>query len=91
VTGISAAPALVADVGGTNIRFALIHDGTTLQDAATLRCADYLDLVAAMRFYLAETRPNSAPSRAAVAAVAAPVAGDNVELTNNGWSFSIAE
>ena len=90
MTGISAAPALVADVGGTNIRFALIHDGTTLQDAATLRCADYLDLVAAIRFYLAETRPNSAPSRAAIA-VAAPVAGDNVELTNNGWSFSIAE
>ena len=89
MTGTSAAPCLVADVGGTNVRFALLHDGKTAENAASLVCADYPDLAAAVRVYFTEAAPSARPTRAAIA-VACPITGDHVELTNNGWAFSIA-
>jgi glucokinase len=94
VAGSTASPSLIADVGGTNVRFALMYDSLLLdkmplEDVASLTCADYPNLAAAMRAYLAQTAPPAPPSRAAIA-VASPVTGDRVELTNNGWSFSIA-
>ncbi len=90
MTGTSAAPCLVADVGGTNVRFALLHDGKTAENAANLVCADYPDLAAAVRVYFTEAAPSARPTRAAIA-VASPITGDHVELTNNGWAFSIAD
>ncbi|MBT5456706.1 MAG: glucokinase [Rhodospirillaceae bacterium] len=86
MTGIS----LVADVGGTNVRFALVRDGEALEDAASLVCADYPDLASAIRAYLSSLSLAQRPSRAAIA-VASPVLGDRVNLTNNGWTFSIAD
>jgi len=88
------APSLIADVGGTNVRFALVYNSLLLdemppENVASLTCADYPDLASAMRAYLAQTAPPAPPSRAAIA-IASPVTGDRVELTNNGWSFSIA-
>ncbi|MHA1108911.1 MAG: glucokinase [Alphaproteobacteria bacterium] len=88
MAGTPKAPSLVADVGGTNVRFALLHDGATPDDAVSLICADYPDLGSAIRAYLAAAAPAQPPSRAAIA-VASPVAGDHVDLTNNGWAFSI--
>ena len=74
MTGTSAAPCLVADVGGTNVRFALLHDGKTAENAASLVCADYPDLAAAVRAYFTEAAPSARPTRAAIA-VASPIAG----------------
>jgi glucokinase len=90
VAGTPTAPSLVADVGGTNIRLALVQDGATLEKTTSLSCADYPDLASAMRLYLEDAGLSAPPSHAAIA-VASPIAGDHVELTNNGWEFSITE
>lgn len=79
-------PALVADIGGTNIRFGLAGPGG-VQRPAAYRCADYPSPTEAARAYCTEA--GARPSRAAFA-VAAPVRGDSVRLTNHVWAFSIA-
>src|SRR5262249_41057974 len=76
----------VADVGGTNARFA-VADLATLELSACrqIRCSDHDSLGAALGAYLA-TLPMR-PSRAVIA-VAAPVTSDWVKLTNAPWSFT---
>ncbi len=81
--------ALVADIGGTNARFALLDAGGRPATARVLACADFPDLQAAIRSFLADAKPSPAIARAAVA-VASPVIGDRIEMTNHDWSFSIA-
>lgn len=86
--GASGAPALVADLGATNARFALV-DKAGVHDPVILLCADFPGLREAAEHYLAEVRPAQRPRQAAVD-VAGPVTGDQVSLTNHPWSFSIA-
>lgn len=82
--------ALVADIGGTNARFALVGTDGGISDVRSLSSRDYADPAAAAEAYLAEVRPPTPPRRAAIG-VASAVSGDRVELTNSSWSFSIAE
>ena len=86
--GGPARPILLADVGGTNVRFALARPGGDPEYPATLPVADHADLAAAIRAYLAR-HPASSPRSAAIA-VAAAVDGDEVRLTNNPWRFAPA-
>ncbi len=83
-------PRLLADVGGTNARFAWqAGPGAPLEAIEVLSCADYPSLQAAIEAYLAQcARPR--PTAAGVA-MANPVVGDWVQMTNHHWSFSIAE
>ena len=84
----SGGPRLLADVGGTNARFAWqAAPGAPLEDPRTLACADHPSLEAALRHYLAGL-PREAPRVGAIA-IANPVAGDQVRMTNHHWSFSI--
>lgn len=84
-----AAPlALLADIGGTNARFALGAADGTVSAVRRLPTAGHPSLVDAARHYLAET--SAAPQLAAFA-VAGPVTGDAVRLTNLAWQFSAAE
>lgn len=80
---------LVADVGGTNVRFAL-SGSTGLTHIGSLRCDDHASLESAIGAYLAslESPPRI---REACIAIAAPVRSDRVTMTNRDWSFSIAE
>lgn len=81
---------LVADVGGTNARFAWIAGpGLPLEHVKTLPCADYPTLQAAMRAYL-DVVGLGQPVHAAIA-IANPITGDQVSMTNHHWSFSQAE
>ncbi|MCP4662404.1 MAG: glucokinase [bacterium] len=80
---------LVADIGGTHARFGLVDDGGVGR-IRTLRNAELPGLREAIGAYLERVDPDPSPRHAAVA-VAAPAAGDRVELTNLAWSFSIAE
>lgn len=83
--------ALVADIGGTNARFALTDptaDIPTLSQQRTLRCADFASLHHAAEDYLAAT--DARPVHASLA-VACPVKGDEVRLTNRAWAFSRSE
>ena len=34
---------LIADIGGTNVRFALVDDSASIVEVKRLRCADYPD------------------------------------------------
>jgi glucokinase len=81
-----AQPALLADIGGTNARFALARDGE-LQHTARVLVADYLGPLEAIRDFLDEAQPEAAPRRAALA-FAGPVAAGRAQLTNGSWRVS---
>ena len=78
---------LVADIGGTHARFGLATP-TAVEAVATLRCAEFASLTEAARAYLGDVE-GPAPSQAAFA-VAGPVQGDEVRMTNHVWRISIA-
>lgn len=81
---------LVADIGGTNARFALARRGDAgrpeLQHVQQAATADFASLHDAAAAYLKQT--GAQPQRA-VFAVASAVTGDAIKITNNPWSFSI--
>lgn len=81
-------PCLVADIGGTHARFALTTDFRTFSDVQVLPCAGHPRFEDALAAYLdmAGTRV----SHGAVA-IATPVLGDRVSMTNFHWSFSVEE
>lgn len=81
---------LIADIGGTNIRLALVADDGGISSALALRCADYPTLVAACEAYLRTVSPD-APPRSGALAVASPITSDLIQMTNHVWSFSIEE
>lgn len=79
-------PRLLADIGGTNARFALEPAPGTIQAVQTLACADHARFEDAVRFYLAGANTRV---RHAVIAIANPVDGDAIRMTNHHWAFSI--
>lgn len=82
------ATGLIADIGATNARFALCDATGHYREERKLKCTDYPGLAEAARAYLAQV---GNPGIAAGAfAVAGPVTGDHVTMTNHPWSFSIA-
>ena len=79
-------PDLIADIGGTNARFALAAPDGRISAERILSGAAYPDLIQAAAAYLRDI-PEPRPRRAAVA-VATPVTGDWIQFTNSPWSFS---
>ena len=82
----SQAPWLLADIGGTKTRFSLCPPGGAPAQEEVLYNKDHANLAAAARHYLAEKKPAEAP-RAAALCIAGPTEGEEVALTNFGWSF----
>jgi glucokinase len=84
--------ALVADIGGTNARFALasLDSSRALIEQRKWRVADYPTLADAARAYIAEVAPNN-PPKVGVVAVAAPSNRDEVRMTNCKWQFSVSD
>jgi len=80
--------ALIADIGGTNVRFALSGADRKPDNISILACRDYPDLLSAAVAYLDEVAAADRPARGAFA-IACPVTGDHVQVTNLPWSFSI--
>jgi glucokinase len=83
---------LVADIGGTNARFALARRGAhgtiQLKYQREMATQDHASLAACLEAYLRGLGPTRRPDRAAFG-VAGPVTGDLIQLTNRDWSFSI--
>lgn len=85
---------LVGDIGGTNARFALYgrddceRGNDALEARATLAAADYRQFGDAVRAFLAQAGIETAALYGASFAVAAPIAGDEIEFTNSPWRFS---
>jgi glucokinase len=80
---------LVGDIGATNSRFALADTGGDVRGVRVFATDDYASLGDAIAAYLAAEAPSERPTQA-VMAVAAPVTGDEVTLTNHPWTFSAA-
>ena len=78
---------LLADVGGTNARFALQTPGGAPSDARRVRTDEFRTLEDAIDDYV--SRAGVRPQSAAIA-VASPVVDDRIEMTNHPWSFSVA-
>lgn len=78
--------ALLADIGGTNARFALLRNGR-IGEIERYAVAAHPDLASAARHFLAGLRPAVAVDRAAIA-VAGPVSHGEARLTNANWQVS---
>ena len=85
-------PRLIADIGGTFARFALEVAPHLFEQSASLRCADYSDFHEAVTAYLSNLHGVTVGDiRHAAVAIANPVAGDLVRMTNYHWQFSIEQ
>lgn len=83
---------IALDVGGTHARFvraAIADDGTiALGEPVTLKTGEYASLRTAWEEF--ERREDKPVPRAASIAIAAPITGDTIRMTNNRWIFSPA-
>ena len=83
-------PRLLADIGGTNARFAWqTGPDAPLTDVACYPCAAHESLEVAVRYYLAQHHKAVPPSCAI--GIANPILGDLVQMTNHHWSFSMSQ
>jgi glucokinase len=81
-------PVLIADIGATNSRFALAGPGARPERMVKYRGDDIASFEDGIDCYVREcgVRP-----QAAVLAIAAPVEGDAITMTNRRWSFRLSE
>jgi glucokinase len=88
-------PYLVADIGGTHTRYALVtsYDDKTgefeINQSRVFLSADHDSFSLSLETYL-ETITGDRPRNACIA-IAGPVSDDEVELTNLNWKFSITQ
>jgi len=84
-------PLLIADIGGTNARFALLDDeGGGLGPLHRVKLDAFAGCAAAIASFLEAHCAGRRP-RGAVLAVAGPVSNNRVRLTNRGWVVDGAE
>jgi glucokinase len=80
---------LVADIGGTNARFAISSADGALHEVHVLHAAKFPKIDDAISAYLGDLkRPH--PSQACFA-VACPAKGPEIKLTNSSWRFAKAD
>jgi len=80
-------PRLLADIGGTNARFALEVGPGEISQIRVYPCAEYPSVEEVLKQYLKDTKVGHV-NHAAIA-IANPVDGDQVSMTNHNWTFSI--
>jgi len=78
---------LVGDIGGTNVRFACARPGAggrpEISDIQITPGDDFSNFSAALSQYIDRIGP--ARPRRALFAIAGPVSGDTVQMTNRDW------
>ena len=81
--------ALTGDVGGTNARFALCNmDSGEISNVKTYSGQEYSGLESVIRHYLCGQEEHVEDG---CIAIASPVTGDRIEMTNSNWTFSFRE
>jgi len=81
---------IVADIGGTNARFAHVRSNdNTLLGIEVFPCADFVFLADAVRAYMDRVQAHEVSH--ICLAVAGPVENDWIDLPNNHWAFSRRE
>ena len=81
---------LIADIGATNTRCALLDDEGRARAPEVFANAEFAGIEDVLRKYLEHHRSLDRPRRAALA-IAAPVLADDVEMLNIDWRFSQTE
>ncbi|PWK86834.1 glucokinase [Fulvimonas soli] len=85
-----AAPTLLADLGGTNVRFALADPSLAmplrLDSVRRYRVKDFPSLAGTIRQYFADSGLSA--RRAVIAAAGRIADGETVQITNNPWAVS---
>ena len=81
---------LVADAGGTNVRFAIADETGRLERIQSFQAADFATFAEALAAYRAGAGGSQEIGACAIAA-AGPVDGDNVKLTNIEWTIDRAK
>lgn len=80
---------LLADIGGTNARFAL-SDGAAIRPGTVLQVAEHASLLAAIDSFLSHAAAKGKVAAASLA-VAGPVENNRSFITNSGWTVDAAE
>ena len=85
-------PLLVADIGGTNARFALLDEGGDggVGPVHHYKLDDFAGIAEATAAFL-EARASGRRPRGAVLAVAGPVSGNRARLTNRGGQWYVED
>lgn len=87
-------PRLVGDIGGTNARFAIEVKPGVICATTSYANRSFLNLDEAIQTYLSTQdaiNMGSKDVKDAAIAVATPILGDRIKMTNSHWSFSIEE
>jgi glucokinase len=79
-------PRLLADIGATHARLALQTAPGEFGAVRVLKCEDFDGIVALLRYYLQDH--SGIRLHHAALAVANPISGDHVRMTNRDWQFS---
>ncbi|MBV9587532.1 MAG: glucokinase [Alphaproteobacteria bacterium] len=79
---------LVGDIGATNARFGLVSPDGAIVHSSTFADTDFATIGDAVRGYLTQSGRAATP-RIGCLAIAAPVGGDEIRMTNHPWSFSV--
>lgn len=83
---------IVADIGGTNARFGLVQELTQavhITEQHIFNCSEYDTFSHVLNAYL-NLIPNFKPKNMCIA-IAGPIIGDKIKMTNLKWAFSITE
>ena len=80
---------LVGDIGATNARFGLVSPDGTVLHSQTFPDTEFPSIEDAIHAFLAQRGEYPMPREGALA-IAAPVTGDQIRMTNHPWRFSIA-
>jgi glucokinase len=78
---------LIADIGATNTRCALLNDKGQELASEVFENVNFTGVAGLLNVYLDHRRASDRPKRAALA-VAAPILGDEVQMINIDWRFS---
>ena len=81
---------MAVDVGGTNIRFGRSETvSASLSDIQSFKCSDFGSIEEAVAEYVDSLKDMRGVNFDAVSiAVASPIFGDHIDVTNNHWQFS---
>src|SRR5262249_28173993 len=81
---------LLADIGGTYVRFATLHEDGRIDSIETWLTSLYHDFASAVRAYRDLTGA-ALPMKAAAVCAAGPLINDAIDMTNCRWNVSLEE
>ncbi len=87
--GFSGGPRLLADIGATHARFTLETSPGVFEAVKVFKCDEYAGIIDLLRAYLGQHQAKRVHH--AAFALANPIDGDYVRMTNRAWEFSIED